>query len=270
MTETEASALKSFDRVADVYDETRGLPAQVAADVADGLATIMRRIAESPRLVEVGIGTGRMAVPLAERGVRVTGLDVSSAMLAKLRAKRRDIDVMLAEASRPPLRDASFDAALFAHILHLVPDAAATIRATLPLVRAGGVVIEARDDYRQTIREEAEQLIQRVVSEVTGLALDARGGAYQRSAELVEEILLDHGARIEQRTLAAWESTTTGSRMLERLRRKDFSSSWRIPNDALPAIIDVVTPKMEALLGGLDREVPFTRSFSVTAGWLPA
>lgn len=270
MTETEASALKSFDRVADVYDETRGLPPSATASVADALASMMRQVSDPPRLVEVGIGTGRMAVPLAERGVRVTGLDVSPAMLAKLRAKRGDIDVMLAEASRPPLRDASFDAALFSHILHLVPDADATVRATLPLVRAGGVVIEARDDYRRTIREEGEQIIQRMVSEVTGLALDARGGAYQRSGKLVEEITFERGARIEQRTLATWEATTTGARMLERLERKDFSSSWRIPDEAIPAIIAAATPALETLLGGIDREVTFMRSFSITAAWLPA
>jgi SAM-dependent methyltransferase len=37
--------------------------------------------------LELGIGTGRIAVPLAERGVRVHGIDLSEAMVARLRAK---------------------------------------------------------------------------------------------------------------------------------------------------------------------------------------
>lgn len=39
------------------------------------------------RLLELGVGTGRVALPLARRGVRVTGIDESEAMVSKLRAK---------------------------------------------------------------------------------------------------------------------------------------------------------------------------------------
>src|SRR6185295_11063968 len=125
--------LKSFDRVAEVYDETRGLPPEAEAAIGAGIARELRDVAAAPRLLEVGIGTGRIAVPLAAEGVRITGIDISPKMLARLREKRGDIDVMLAEASRPPLRARSFDAALFVHILHLVPDAEATLRATMAL-----------------------------------------------------------------------------------------------------------------------------------------
>src|SRR5689334_10230034 len=98
------TSLKSFDRVAHCYDETRGVPADVAREVGARLASIMREVDDAPRALECGIGTGRIAVPLAAEGVRVAGIDISSKMLAVLREKRRDIDVMLAEASRPPLR----------------------------------------------------------------------------------------------------------------------------------------------------------------------
>ena len=37
--------------------------------------------------LELGIGTGRIAVPLAQRGVRVHGIDLSEAMVARLREK---------------------------------------------------------------------------------------------------------------------------------------------------------------------------------------
>lgn len=61
--------LRSFDRVAAIYDETRNLPADVERAVVDGIAGALCAVAPSPRLVEVGVGTGRIAVPLAERGV---------------------------------------------------------------------------------------------------------------------------------------------------------------------------------------------------------
>jgi ubiquinone/menaquinone biosynthesis C-methylase UbiE len=264
----ERPALKSFDRVADVYDETRGLPDDVAAGIGDALAALLRRVAEQPRLLEVGIGTGRMAVPLAARGIRVTGIDIAPAMLARLRTKRSDIDLMLAEASHLPLRPATFDAALFVHILHLVPDAAATLRATLPLVRAGGVIIQGSDDHGNTVRAEADRVMQRAMADAAGLADEPR--VFSGGGQLLQDVLRERGARVESLTLATWQSSTTGHRMLERLARKDFSSSWRIPDAALPAVIAAATPQLEALLGSLDAPVTFERRFHVTVGWLPA
>jgi SAM-dependent methyltransferase len=73
------------ERVAAVYDEhsaTMFDPAVVAPAV-ERLADL----AGSGRALEFAIGTGRIALPLAERGVRVCGIDNSEAMLARLRAK---------------------------------------------------------------------------------------------------------------------------------------------------------------------------------------
>jgi SAM-dependent methyltransferase len=253
-----------------VYDETRGLPDEASARIGDGLAELLRRVADAPRLLEVGIGTGRMAVPLAARGVRVTGIDVSPAMLARLREKRRDIDVMLAEASRPPLREGSFDGALFVHILHLVPDARATIAATLSLVRPGGVVMEGHDDHSNSMRERADRIVQAAIAEALNIADEARGtSAYVRGGRLLEEMLRAGGARIERVMLASWQTTTTARRMLGRLERRDFSSSWRVPDDRIADVVALATPRLEALAGGLDAPIEFRREFSVMAGFLP-
>jgi SAM-dependent methyltransferase len=73
------------DRVAARYDESEGEmfePATVAATV-DFLAVL----AGDGAALELGIGTGRIALPLAQRGVRVHGIDLSEAMVAKLREK---------------------------------------------------------------------------------------------------------------------------------------------------------------------------------------
>jgi SAM-dependent methyltransferase len=73
------------ERVASVYDEhAAGMfdPA-VVTPVVDLLAGF----AGQGGALEFGIGTGRIALPLAERGVRVAGIDSSEAMVARLRAK---------------------------------------------------------------------------------------------------------------------------------------------------------------------------------------
>jgi SAM-dependent methyltransferase len=73
------------DRVAAVYDEhsaTMFDPAVVEPAVAR-----LAALADGGAVLEFAIGTGRIALPLSERGVRVAGIDNSEAMLARLREK---------------------------------------------------------------------------------------------------------------------------------------------------------------------------------------
>jgi SAM-dependent methyltransferase len=73
------------ERVAARYDESsaeRFEPSVVAAAVE-----VLAGLAGSGRALELGIGTGRIALPLAARGVAVHGIDLSRAMVARLRAK---------------------------------------------------------------------------------------------------------------------------------------------------------------------------------------
>ena len=73
------------DRVAAAYDRTSGdmFEPEVLGPTVDFLA----ELAGGGRALELGIGTGRVALPLAERGVEVHGIELSRAMAAKLREK---------------------------------------------------------------------------------------------------------------------------------------------------------------------------------------
>ncbi|MBA3476435.1 MAG: class I SAM-dependent methyltransferase, partial [Actinobacteria bacterium] len=56
-------------------------------EVVDPIVDFLVELAGDGPALELGIGTGRIALPLARRGVRVQGIDLSEAMVAKLRAK---------------------------------------------------------------------------------------------------------------------------------------------------------------------------------------
>ena len=64
-------------------DETGMFDPAVVGPAVDLLA----ELAHGGRVLELGIGTGRIAIPLARRGIVVHGIDLSEAMVAKLRAK---------------------------------------------------------------------------------------------------------------------------------------------------------------------------------------
>ena len=77
----EYSAATYGDRIADVYDEFYR-PANVAARV-----DVLAELAAGGRALELGIGTGTYALPLAARGVEVHGIEASPAMVERLQAK---------------------------------------------------------------------------------------------------------------------------------------------------------------------------------------
>jgi SAM-dependent methyltransferase len=85
------------EREAAVYDDVEAdmFDAAVVTPVVETLAGL----AGLGRALELGIGTGRIALPLAERGVRVHGIDVSEAMVARLCAKPggKEIDVTIGD-----------------------------------------------------------------------------------------------------------------------------------------------------------------------------
>jgi SAM-dependent methyltransferase len=73
------------ERVAERYDERYAYLSDPA--VVDPIVAFLADLARDGTALELGIGTGRIALPLAQRGVRVHGIDLSEAMVARLRAK---------------------------------------------------------------------------------------------------------------------------------------------------------------------------------------
>src|SRR4051812_19533642 len=84
------------DAFADVYDDWYAGVSDV-----EGTVETVRRLANGGPVLELGIGTGRLALPLKEAGVDIHGVDASTAMLDRLRAKPggSEIPVLVADAS---------------------------------------------------------------------------------------------------------------------------------------------------------------------------
>lgn len=129
----------SFDRAASYYDRTRALPDELMSRVVAAL------VAELPRdgtCLEIGVGTGRIALPLREHGVRVVGVDISREMLRRLfeNAGESPPPVAQADATRLPFVDGAFDAALAVHVLHLIPAWRDAIGEVIRVLQPGGVI----------------------------------------------------------------------------------------------------------------------------------
>ena len=68
------------ERIADIYD-------QLHTSYEEAAISTLTQLAGNGPVLELGIGTGRIALPLAESGLPVHGIDASAAMVSKLRAK---------------------------------------------------------------------------------------------------------------------------------------------------------------------------------------
>src|SRR5262245_42494189 len=72
------------EQVAAAYDESSEI---FEPGAVDATVEVLARLAGGGRALELGIGTGRIALPLARRGVAVHGIELSRAMVARMRAK---------------------------------------------------------------------------------------------------------------------------------------------------------------------------------------
>lgn len=102
------------ERFADVYDDWYGSITDTAACVE-----AVALLAGGGPVLELGVGTGRLAIPLADRGLPVTGVDSSPAMLDALSAKGakagRRVTGVLGDMTDPPVGDSRFAVVLIAY-----------------------------------------------------------------------------------------------------------------------------------------------------------
>ncbi|MGZ8741166.1 MAG: class I SAM-dependent DNA methyltransferase [Gaiellaceae bacterium] len=113
------------ERVAARYDESAEV--MFDAGAVDPVIDLLVELAGSGRALELGIGTGRIALPLAQRGVPVHGIELSKAMVARLRAKPggEDIGVTIGDFATTTV-DGTFSVAylVFNTIMNLTTQAA--------------------------------------------------------------------------------------------------------------------------------------------------
>jgi SAM-dependent methyltransferase len=83
------------DATAEAYDETSA--DMFAADVLDPAVDLLAELAGRGAALELAIGTGRVAIPLTERGVVVSGVELSQPMVDRLHRKRADIPVVVGD-----------------------------------------------------------------------------------------------------------------------------------------------------------------------------
>lgn len=225
----------SFDRAVDFYDQTRGLPPEVSAELAQVVVDTFGRDA---RLLEVGIGTGRIARPLLAQGLHVTGIDLSLGMMGRLIEQlapgARRPGLAQADALALPLRDGIFDAAIVVHVFHLVSDWRVALREIRRVLKPGGSLMTGYD-WR-----DPDSLASRLRDAWTEI-VSAHGVATSYSHDRFDEIqaaLRQQGAELTEWAVGQRVETRTVGQELDALERRIWSSTWNIPDAIFHVCVD--------------------------------
>jgi len=143
-----------YDRIADSYDRARPLSERSTELWLD----LIRRFLPSPnvRLLDLGCGTGRFALPIANRlQAHVTGADSSEAMLAKAREKDSAGSVRWDRQNAEELTypSGSFDVVFMSHLLHHVDAPIRVVRECSRVLSSPGVLLVRYGAIEQIVND---------------------------------------------------------------------------------------------------------------------
>ena len=112
-------------------------------------------------ILDVGTGTGFFAILLAGMGHRVTGIDLTPAMLEEGRAQAAQaglsIDFRQMDAQEPDFPEGSFDVVLSRNLTWTLPDPEKAYGQWLRVLRRGGLLLNFDADYAANVRSESTQ-----------------------------------------------------------------------------------------------------------------
>jgi ubiquinone/menaquinone biosynthesis C-methylase UbiE len=214
-----------FDRAVEYYDRTRGLSADASREMTAMLADELRG---KGRTLEIGVGTGLVALPLAAAGVPLVGLDLSAPMLAKLVEKsggRAPFPLLVGDATSLPFADDRFGAAVVRHVLHLVPAWRQVVGDLVRVVVPGGVVLVSSGQVPEPWHELTERFMDRVGRPSFAAALDAwESGAIERAFR-------EHGASVRLLPKITERVPQTLGEFLDQMAAGLHSWTWEVDEE---------------------------------------
>ncbi|MEL6308549.1 MAG: class I SAM-dependent methyltransferase [Chloroflexota bacterium] len=222
----------NFDRAADFYDATRGFPAGVAAQVG-AFITQQARLSAEAVVLEVGIGTGRIALPLSEHIGMFAGADISFEMQQVLLEKRTDEPVhpVQADGYRLPYENSVFDAVVIVHVLHLVPDAKQILSEVKRVLKPTGKLLHCFNDR-------AGQKQNPVVEAWNKNRPPRKQG---RKWSEIATMFADTNWQSKHEATFTYSYTETPQSLYDNVKNKVWSSMWGVSDEEVAPALEAIT-----------------------------
>lgn len=242
----------NFDRAVSFYDETRGFPPGIDQRAA-ALIAQAAALDNTKSVLEIGIGTGRMALPLSNHVGTVYGADISAGMLGELLAKRDQARIYptQADAAHLPYATASMDGVLVSHVFHLVADLPGVIAELRRVLKPDGRVAHCWSTDDGILYE-----LRQAWKDGAGRSSDAR---WQAANTALDD---DGWLHIQTQTLS-YTSKQSPQAIIERFERRIWSSTWHLTDEEHANGLSAMLAYATASYDDLNTPVEVTNSFQV-------
>lgn len=252
----------SFAPLAALYDAQRAHPPEASVQIGRALVALVGRGAP---ILELGVGTGRIAIPTAAAGGFVVGLDVSPEMLAvaaeRAAAAGVALELVRGDAQALPFPAGAFRAALAVHVLHLLPDWRAALAEIARVLGPGGVFVQGSDwrDPDSCVGLLRGRLRLAAVELLPGSRPPAAGAAVPQALARLG------GVTAEPIVAARWTRLVSPEEVIAGMAARIDSETWALPADLLAAVMAKVRAWAEAHWGDLDQAQEVEHRFVLTA-----
>lgn len=247
----------NFDRAADFYDATRTFaPGQQAASIR--LIAQTGGFSPQTKALEIGIGTGRIGLPLSAYTGAYYGVDISTRMMAKLYEKPGGTAIQLAEADalQIPFATHSLDAAVISHVFHLVADPEQVARELARVLKPHGVALHCFSSYGDGMRE-----LRNTWEHATANNRRTTG-----RWDKARNLLTHQGWTQITHETHTYPTKSTPASFLEKVKSRSWSSTWDMDDATHAAGVAAVRQAIDELYdGNLDHEIRGEGQFHVTA-----
>lgn len=237
----------AFDRAAQYYDRTRVTDPDTLRGTVDVLA---REFEGRDRVLEIGVGTGALALPLAGRGVPMVGLDLSVPMMAKLVEKaggRAPFPLVQGDATRLPFADGSLGGAYCRWVLHLIPNWPDAVAELCRVVGPGAVIVTEPGGFTGGWRELWLRFVDILGDRIRPVGLDWVG-----DHEDLDAAFAAGGAVRRDLPAVVARNGTTLRRYFDELDQRLYSWTWRVPPEELEPAVEEVRAWAERRFTDLD------------------
>ncbi len=251
-----------FDRAVEYYDQTRGFPPGEEAAIG-ALVARVGGLSASSRVLEIGIGTGRIALPVAQHVSAYYGIDLSRGMMERLHTKRNGEPVYVVEgdATQLPFPDGAFDAAVAVHVFHLIPGWRDVLRELARVLKPGAPLV-----HGWSKRDEGYQSLWDAWNAALPSQQRKDVGAQWRDTPTFLE---DEGWQpVGEEQFHSYIIERSPLDVLEGTRQRLWSSLWRLSDDEIERGAAAMQAAVEALYPHPEQARRFESAFIVRA-YLP-
>ncbi len=242
----------SFDRIADKYDATRGYPDKVMEDI---LRALEGALDKDSKILDAGVGTGRFAKPLQDRGFDVVGIDISKRMLEKAWDKGTR-GLLRANMCDLPFADDVFSTTMSIHVLHLI----STWRCAL--VEVGRVTtdnfISVAFNKEDSPAEDLRRFYERTCRDLGYLV----GHPGLRERELPELLPPD-----SETIITSHEHPILVQDMIDDFESRTYSSQWMVPEEIHEQAIAALRERYDGVDEFVGRERISLLTWSIDKVW---